>query len=107
VTVTVRWIPLVPAAYGTRVARPASMTMLIPDGDGAPLGRKLRPVAGGHCIVGKRLKGSRQAGHESFNLSRSFSLRSCKSIVVWLSRSFAVSVSRPVLPYLACSRMMS
>jgi hypothetical protein len=27
------------------------------------------------------------------NLSRSFSLRSCKSVVVWLSRSFAVSVS--------------
>jgi hypothetical protein len=53
------------AACGTRVARPASTTMLIPDGDGAPLGRKVRPVAGGHCIVGKSLKGSRQAGHES------------------------------------------
>jgi hypothetical protein len=36
VTATVRWIPLLPAAYGTRVARPASTTMLVPDGYGAP-----------------------------------------------------------------------
>jgi hypothetical protein len=34
VTVTVRWIPLVTAAYGTRVARPARTTTLLPDGDG-------------------------------------------------------------------------
>jgi hypothetical protein len=35
VTVTDRYIPLVTAAYGTRVARPAK-TMLAPGGDGLP-----------------------------------------------------------------------
>jgi hypothetical protein len=35
VTVTVRWIPLVTAAYGTRVARPARTTMLRPGNDGS------------------------------------------------------------------------
>jgi hypothetical protein len=35
VTVIVRWIPLVPAAYGTRVARTAGTTMLVPGGDGS------------------------------------------------------------------------
>jgi hypothetical protein len=35
VTVTVRWIPLVTAACGTRVARPARTTMLPPGGDGS------------------------------------------------------------------------
>jgi hypothetical protein len=34
VTVVVRWIPLVPAAYGTWVARPARTTMLAPGGAG-------------------------------------------------------------------------
>jgi len=33
-TVVVRWIPLVTAAYGTRVARPARTTTLPPGGDG-------------------------------------------------------------------------
>jgi hypothetical protein len=35
VTVAVRWIPLVTAAYGTQMARPARTTMLAPDGDGS------------------------------------------------------------------------
>ena len=33
VTVSVRYIPLVTAAYGTRVARPARMTVAIPGSD--------------------------------------------------------------------------
>jgi hypothetical protein len=37
VTVTVRYIPLVPAAYGTRVARPTRTTRPAPDGDGSRL----------------------------------------------------------------------
>jgi hypothetical protein len=37
VTVTVRCIPLVTAAYGTRVARPARTTRLAPGGDGSQL----------------------------------------------------------------------
>jgi hypothetical protein len=35
VTVSVRWIPPVSAAYGTRVARPARTTALPPGGDGS------------------------------------------------------------------------
>jgi hypothetical protein len=41
VTVTVRWIPLVTAAYGTRVARPAKRTTPpAPCGDGSQLDRR-------------------------------------------------------------------
>jgi hypothetical protein len=40
VTVTIRWIPLVTAACGTRVARPARTTWLGPGGDSS------RPAAG-------------------------------------------------------------
>jgi hypothetical protein len=43
VTVTVRYIPLVPAASGTRMARAARTTMLVPDDDGFPLGRRGDP----------------------------------------------------------------
>jgi hypothetical protein len=35
VTMTVRWTPLVTAAYGTQVARPARMMMFAPGGDGS------------------------------------------------------------------------
>jgi hypothetical protein len=35
VTVTDRYLPLVTAAYGTRVARPARAMMLAPGGDGS------------------------------------------------------------------------
>jgi hypothetical protein len=42
VTVTDRWTPLVPAACGARVARPARTTMLAPGGDGSQLGRRMR-----------------------------------------------------------------
>jgi hypothetical protein len=44
VTVIVRWIPLVTAAYGTRVARPAITTRLTPSGHGSQLGPRVRPV---------------------------------------------------------------
>jgi hypothetical protein len=39
VTVIVRWIPLVTAAYGTRVARPARTTMLGPRSNGSSSAR--------------------------------------------------------------------
>ena len=61
VTVSVRWIPLVTAAYGTRVARPARTTMLAPGGDGSQLDRRVRPVLGDHRLVGKSPEGSRQS----------------------------------------------
>jgi hypothetical protein len=60
VTVSVRWIPLVTAAYGTRVARLARTTMLAPGGDGSPVGKRVRSVLGDHRLVGKSPEGSRQ-----------------------------------------------
>jgi hypothetical protein len=42
VTVSIRWTPLVTAAYGTWVARPARTTMLAPGGDDFRLGRRVR-----------------------------------------------------------------
>jgi hypothetical protein len=44
--VIVRWIPLVTAAYGTWVARPARTTRLAPGGDGSQLNRRVRSVLG-------------------------------------------------------------
>jgi hypothetical protein len=60
--VNVRCIPLVPAAYGTRVARPARTTLLPPGGDGSQPGRRVRLVPGDPWIVGKSPDGSRQLG---------------------------------------------
>jgi hypothetical protein len=45
-TVTVRWIPLVPAAYGTQVARPARTTSFGRGGDGSQLVPRVTPVLG-------------------------------------------------------------
>jgi hypothetical protein len=59
-TVTVRWIPLVTAACGTWVARPARTTMPAPGGDGSQLSRRVRPVPGDGFIVAKSPEGSRQ-----------------------------------------------
>jgi hypothetical protein len=61
VTVIVRWIPLVTAAYGTRVARPARTTRLAPGGDGSRARHEGEAVLGDHRLVGKprRRRGSR------------------------------------------------
>jgi hypothetical protein len=61
VTVSVRCIPLVTAAYGTRVAWPARTTMLRPDGDDSQLDHRVRPVLGEPLLVGRarRAHGSR------------------------------------------------
>jgi hypothetical protein len=64
VTVTVRWIPLVTAACGTWVARPARTTFLERGGNGSQHGQGVRPDLGNHCIVGKSPEGSRQPGGE-------------------------------------------
>ena len=61
VTVSVRYIPLVTAAYGTWVARPARTLTLRPGGDGSQLNRRVRSVLGGHRLAGKSPQGSRQA----------------------------------------------
>jgi hypothetical protein len=36
------------------------------------LGRRVRPVPGDHCIVGKSPQGSRQAEYQALNLSGAF-----------------------------------
>jgi hypothetical protein len=55
VTVIVRQIPLVTAAGGTRVARPARTTMLR-GGDGSELDRMVRPVLGKPLLVARAWK---------------------------------------------------
>jgi hypothetical protein len=57
VTVTVRWIPLVTAAYGTRVARLARTTTILRGGDGSPLDQTVRRALGDHRLMGKGPKG--------------------------------------------------
>jgi hypothetical protein len=71
VTVTARWVPLVPRWLWHAGGTAGEHDDALPDGDGA-LGQNMRPVPDDHWIVSKSLKGSRQAGHESFNLSRLF-----------------------------------
>jgi hypothetical protein len=64
-TVIIRWIPLVTAACGTRVARPAKTTMLAPGGDGSQLSRRVRPIPGNRFIVAKSPEGLAAAGGET------------------------------------------
>jgi hypothetical protein len=68
VTVTVRWIPLVTAAYGTRVARPARTTTFAPGGDGSQLAQTVRPFLGDYRLVGKSPEGLAAAGWETWTL---------------------------------------
>ena len=53
VTVIVRWIPPVPAACGTRVARPVRTTMLEPGGDGSSAPKGRGPSSVTRRLVGK------------------------------------------------------
>jgi hypothetical protein len=62
VTVGDRCVPLVTAAYGTRVARPTRTTILTTWRQRLQLVGRMRPVRGDHCIVGKSREGSRQPG---------------------------------------------
>jgi hypothetical protein len=55
VTVVDRCIPLVTAAYGARVARPARTTMPAPGSDGSQLDCWMRAVPGDDRLVGKPL----------------------------------------------------
>jgi hypothetical protein len=60
VTVTDRWIPLVTAACGACVGRPARTTISAGGGDGSQLAWRVRPVLDNHRLVGKSPEGSRQ-----------------------------------------------
>ena len=62
-----RCIPLVTAAYGTRVARPARMTMPAPGNDGSQLDQRGRSVLGDRRLVAKSAQGSRQRGWGDWN----------------------------------------
>ena len=62
VTVIDRYIPLVTAACGTRVARPERATTLPRGSDGSSWARRVRPVLGDHTLGGKSPEGSRQLG---------------------------------------------
>jgi hypothetical protein len=62
VTVTVRWIPLVTAACGTWVARPARTTMAPLGGDGSQVDRKGEAPPRWSRFVGKSPEDSRQPG---------------------------------------------
>jgi hypothetical protein len=57
VTVTVRWIPLVTAVCGTRVARPARTTMLAPGGDSSQLDRRVTSILGEPLLLAKSPEG--------------------------------------------------
>jgi hypothetical protein len=70
VTVTVRYIPLVTAAYGTRVARPARTTMLAAGGDGSQLDRRVRPVLGEPLSRWARARKARGSWVETRTLPR-------------------------------------
>jgi hypothetical protein len=58
--VTVRCIPLVTAACGTRVARRARTTTFARGGDGSQLGPRVSSVLDDHLLVGKLPKVARQ-----------------------------------------------
>jgi hypothetical protein len=69
-SVGIRWVPLVPVARGTRVARRARTTTLAPGGDGSELALTVRPALGDYCVVGKIPWGSRRSGEETRTLAR-------------------------------------
>jgi hypothetical protein len=54
--------PLVSAAHGTRVARPARRTRPSPGGDGSHIGQRVRPVLGEPPLVGTSPEGLAAAG---------------------------------------------
>jgi hypothetical protein len=82
-TVTDRYIPLVTAACGTRVARPARTTTLAPDGDGSQLGRRVTPVCGDPLprwqATKRRGRGSRGRGQQLTRSTRSGPRRTGRS----------------------------
>jgi hypothetical protein len=62
VTVSVRWLPLVPAPYGTWVARPVGTMWLAPVGEGSPLAGRVWLTAGDDGLVGKPRSGAAASG---------------------------------------------
>ena len=103
VTVVVRCIPLVTAAYGTRVARPARTTMLPPGGGRSQPGRSVRPILGEPLVVGKNPEGSRR-WHQDLNGTRITVAGGIPGAVRPVSRTDAAAPSHPVLTYPWVSR---
>jgi hypothetical protein len=88
--VVVRQIPLVTAAYGTRVARPARTTMLPPLQQRLQLGRKVRPVPGDQCIVDKSPEGSRHVESSTLALTQ---------VMLWVVVSWPLVYACALLPH--------
>jgi hypothetical protein len=61
-TVSVRWLPLVTAAYGMRVARPVGTMWFAPVGEGSPLAGRVWLTAGDDGLVGKPRSGAAASG---------------------------------------------
>ena len=70
VTVVDRYIPLVTAACGTRVARKARTTMTGRGGDGSHFNPRVRPVLGDLLPRGQEPGGLAAAGWETRTLAR-------------------------------------
>jgi hypothetical protein len=70
-------------------------------------GRMVSPIPSTAASLTSVEEARSRWGTRPSNLCRAFSPRSSRSAVVCPSRSFAVSLSRPVLPCLVCSRMVS
>jgi hypothetical protein len=66
--------------------------------DGYQLDRRVRAIPADHCIFAKSPEGSRQLRHQAFNLSRGLSSCTRESAVVCLTKSLAISLSRPAPP---------
>ena len=101
-----RHIPLVTAAYGTRVARPAITTSLQPGGYGSQLGPRVRPLPGDTRLVGKGRRRPAAAGRwvrSRLHAGRATEVRSGK-VLGPATRPAAASRKTSVRPPCPCSR---
>jgi hypothetical protein len=100
VTVTVRQIPLVTTAYGTRVARAARTTTFARGGNSSELAQKVRALLEDHCLVGKSPEGSRQyVAGDSNSASTVSTIRGQNTVGAATCGFYERSVTAPVRGY--------
>jgi hypothetical protein len=109
VTVTVRYVPLVTAACGTRVARTVRTTMLACGAMAPSLAGERGPSPGYHRVVGKSLEGLRQRVRDSNSGHRKVPAWWRPLVLAWDSfRSWllmpAALPNLPASPYVAETR---
>jgi hypothetical protein len=96
VTVVDRYIPLVTAACGTRVARKARTTMVGRGGDGSHLNRRVRPVLGDPLPRGQEPGGLAATGWETRTLARRLE---CSLVMAqWPADCASLNPSGPLVP---------